>query len=85
MPLVDLSGNEIPSEGAPSMERGAAWLAELLELGPDTAAEAFVGMTHADRETLLNDIQALMMFLREFWAHYHSYHLANPAPPSENN
>jgi hypothetical protein len=79
MPLVDLSGKALDSESAPSMERGASWLAEALEVGYETAGLGFVGMTHARREQLLGDIQQLMMFLRETWSAMHSYHMAHPA------
>lgn len=79
--LVDLSGQAItPTDDAPSMERGAQLLAELLVDGPEVIGIAFTSKSPAQRRQILEDLHALQMFLREIWVAMNNYQLANPEP-----
>ena len=87
--LVDLNGAAVaPSNEAPSFERGAAFLAELLTVGPESAGAAFQQMTPAQREQILADLFALMQFLREVWNGLDTWNqrdVADHAPQPETN
>lgn len=66
--LVDIRGDEIaPSNEDPSFERGAAFLAELMTIGPEAAGTAFLKMNPEQRQQVLADLFVLMQFLREIW------------------
>lgn len=66
--LVDVTGAEIaPSDDAPSMERGAAMVAEMLTAGPDAIGEAFKAMTPERRTAVLADLFEFMQFQRAVW------------------
>lgn len=66
--LVDLNGADIPpSATEPSFERGAAFMAELLVVGPEVAGDAFQKMTAEQRDQLLLDLHAFWQFQREIW------------------
>lgn len=66
--IVDVTGADIaPSNTDPSFERGAAFLAELLTVGPEAAGIAFQQMNPDQRMQVLADLFALMQFLREIW------------------
>jgi hypothetical protein len=82
--LVDVHGQDIvPVESAPSMERGANLLAEMLLSGPEYIGSAFVAKDYAHRHQILGDLHELQMFLRETWSALHNYHMANPAPSED--
>lgn len=79
--LVDVSGTPIVDEHAPSMERGAAFLAELLTVGPETVAEALQASPEV-RSRLLDDLHALSMFLGEIHGAIYRYHVDHLPPAS---
>ena len=82
--LVDLQGQAItPSDSAPSMERGAQILVQLLTDGPESLGLLFVSKTPAERRQILEDLHELQMFLREIWVGLNNYHLANTGEPEK--
>ena len=82
--LVDVTGQAItPADDAPSMERGAEILAQLLSDGPESLGLLFVSKTPAQRRQILGDLHELQMFLREIWVGLNNYHLANPGDPEK--
>jgi hypothetical protein len=76
--IVDLQGQAIPSsDDAPSMERGANLLAEMLINGPEFIGLSFAQQNQAQRRQILGDLHELQMFLRETWSALNNYHLAH--------